>query len=334
MHRAMVFDRPLHLVLTDEPTTTLKPSDVRVRTIACGVCGSDVSSYLHGHYATTGQILGHEIAGTVEEVGADVTGLTKGDLVAVRTARSCGTCPYCTLDQPYLCDRSAKLSIGYGVAGGLAETVVVRDAVVGVDLFRVPSTVDPDDLVWAEPLAVAVHAVTRAELQSSTSVLITGCGSAGLCVLAAARSTFAGEIVVVEPRADRRAAAASISARAISPDELAREAAQFDVSIDTSGSKSAVTSAQEHVRVGGRLVLIGLSDQEVTWPTKGLDIVPSFAYGIDDFALAVDHIASGRVRLSRFISHRFSLEESGQAIATSAADPSVVKAIVYPNGCP
>ncbi|MGZ4544684.1 MAG: zinc-dependent alcohol dehydrogenase [Blastococcus sp.] len=311
----------------------LGPRDVVVSCAACGVCGSDVASFLHGHYTRSGQVLGHEVVGPVTQVGTQVEGVGVGDLVAIRTARSCGSCTYCRRAQPYLCDQSAALSIGYGVPGGLAEQLRVTDAVVGVDLFPVPQTVTVDDLVWAEPLAVAIHALARARLQPSDRLLIVGGGSTGLCLLAASRAQSAGEVTVVEPRADRRAAAESLGARALPPEEVGT-LGTVDVVIDTSGSPTAIGSALALLGPGGRLVLLGLSDRPIPWPTAGIDVLPSFAYGIEHFAQAVDHIAHGRVRLGTFVSHRFSLLDADRAISMSATEPNVVKAVVYPNGIP
>jgi 2-desacetyl-2-hydroxyethyl bacteriochlorophyllide A dehydrogenase len=330
--RAMVYAEPELLQLTELEDPRLGPRDLLVRIEACGVCGSDVASYLHGHYATPGQVLGHEMSSVVERWGTEVTGLEAGQRVAVRTSRSCGNCPYCRAGRPYLCDQSGRLSIGYGARGGFADLMVVRDVTVGDDILLVPADVPADELVWAEPLAVGVHAVRRAGIAGASGpTLVLGAGSVGLCVVAAAVAAGGSDLVVVEPRADRRSAAQQLGADVLAPSELGASGHRFSAVVDTSGSPAAMAAALPLLAAGGRLTLVGLSDGAVPWPVPALDLVPSFAYDEDDFATAVDHIVAGRVRLGRFVSHRFRLAETGDGIAASASDPDVIKAVVYPG---
>lgn len=332
--RAMVFAAPYDLRMEERPVPTLGPRDALLRIEACGICGSDVASYLHGHYAGPGQVLGHEVSALVEALGANLTGaLRLGGRVAVRTSRSCMTCHYCSTGRPYLCGESRGMSVGYGVDGGFADLMVLREIEPGLDLVPVPDDLRAEELIWAEPLAVAVHAVRRARLVGDTdSVLVVGAGSVGLCVLAAARAGGARDVTVVEPRADRLAAAARLGACALTPAELAEsERSSFAVVIDTSGSTGALRVPITLLRPGGRLVLVGLGDQDVPWPLPAADLVTSFAWDDDDFATAVRYLVAGEVRLAGFVSHRYSLADTGAAITASADDPTVIKAVVYPG---
>lgn len=331
--RAMVYAAPQDLRMEERPGPELGPRDAALRIEACGICGSDVASYLHGHYAEPGQILGHEVSALVEALGEDLVGeLRVGGRVAVRSSRSCGACHYCDAGRPYLCDQSRGMSVGYGVDGGFADLMVLRDVEPGLDLVPVPDDLSADDLLWAEPLAVAVHAVRRARLAGDSGpVLVVGAGSVGLCVLAAARAAGAHDLTVVEPRANRLEAAAQIGARGMTPEELAESDGSFEIVIDTSGSTAALRVPAALLRAGGRLVLVGLGDQGVPWPLPAADLVTSFAWDDDDFATSVRHLVTGEVRLASFVSHRYPLAETGAAIAASANDPAVIKAVVYPG---
>lgn len=331
--RAMVFAAPHHLRMEERPIPALGPRDALLRIEACGICGSDVASYLHGHYAEPGQVLGHEVSALVEALGASLAGaLRVGGRVAVRTSRSCGACHYCSTSRPYLCAQSRDMSVGYGVDGGFADLMMLRDVDPGLDLLPVPNDMPAEELIWAEPLAVAVHAVRRARLFGDAErALVVGAGSVGLCVLAAARAGGARDLTVVEPRADRLAAAARLGVRALTPDELAESERVFTVVIDTSGSTGALRVPVTLLHPGGRLVLVGLGDQEVPWPLPAADLVTSFAWDDDDFATAVRYLVGGEVRLADFVSHRYSLADTGAAIKASADDPTVIKAVVYPG---
>ena len=250
-----------------------------------------------------------------------------GDRVAVRPSRSCQTCHYCLAGRPQLCAESGLRTLGYGARGGFAETVLMTDATVGADVICVPATTAADDLIWAEPLAVAVHAVSQAALSPTSSILVLGGGSIGICVVAAARAVGVGSVTISEPRLERRETAVSLGASTFDD----ADTMTFDVVIDTSGSAAAIAAAVPKVAPCGRIVLVGLGDAQVPWPVGPVDIIPSFAYSDDDFRSAVEHIVSGRVLLGHFITHRFGLTDTGAAIACSGADPSVVKAIVEPG---
>jgi 2-desacetyl-2-hydroxyethyl bacteriochlorophyllide A dehydrogenase len=332
--RAMAYAAPQDLHLEERPSPELGPRDALLRIEACGICGSDVASYLHGHYVEPGQVLGHELSAVVAALGGDLAGaLRVGGRVAVRTSRSCGSCHYCVAGRPYLCDQSRGMSVGYGVDGGFADLMVLRDVEPGLDLVPVPDDLPPEELIWAEPLAVAIHAVRRAGLTGDSGpTLVVGAGSVGLCVTAAARAGGARDLTIVEPRTDRLAAAARIGARGLTPAELAESDGSFEVVIDTSGSSAAVRVPARLLRPGGRLVLVGLGDQDVPWPLPAADLITSFAWDDDDFATSVRYLVSGDVRLAEFVSHRYPLTETGAAIDASAHDPSVIKAVVYPGG--
>ena len=330
--RAMAYHAPEDLRVEERPTPALGPRDALLRIEACGICGSDVASYLHGHYVVPGQVLGHELSAVVADLGADLApALHVGARVAVRTSRSCGVCHYCHAGRPYLCDQSRHMSVGYGVDGGFADLMVLRDVEPGLDLVPVPDDLPADELIWAEPLAVAIHAVRRAALSSALGpVLVVGAGSVGLCVLAVARAAGAQHPTVVEPRPDRLAAAARLGALGLTPDELATSQGAFEVVIDTSGSTAALQVPVTLLQPGGRLVLVGLGDHDVPWPLPAADLLTSFAWDDDDFATAVRYLVSGEVRMAQFVSHRYPLTSTGGAIAASASDLAVIKAVVYP----
>ena len=323
--RALVYKGPENVVVETFPDPEVGPRDALLTIEACGVCGSDVSSYLHGHYVSEGQTLGQEMSAVVKEIGAELAqALPVGTRVAVRPARSCGVCPYCLDGVPGLCGDSGARTLGYGVPGGFADVVLYANVTVGADLYAIPAEVSADEVLWAEPLAVAVRAVRRAG--AVDSVLVLGGGSVGLCVAAAAKAAGIARVTVSEPRDERRAAAAQIGVNVAKPGDKVE---LVDAVIDTSGVAAAIEAADVALRPGGIFVTVGLGDRPVPWPVH--DVVASFAYSDDDFALAVDHIVSGRVRLGAFVTHRSGLNGAGDAIRASANDPSVVKAAIVPS---
>lgn len=324
--RQAIYLAPREVRVRESADPDLGPHDVLLRVEMCGICGSDVASYLHGHYATPGQVLGHEMSCIVKAVGSEVE-LAVGTRVAVCPARSCGTCPYCLSNQPGLCGDSGSMTLGYGVPGGFADLIHYPSPVIGRDLFPVPEGITADDLVWAEPLAVAVRAVRRAlavlPRDETVHLGVLGAGSVGLCVAATAHQLGAPHITVIEPRGQRRAAAARLGV-AVAP-SIAEAADSISLVIDSSGSSTAITSVPVHVPV----LLVGLGGGPVPWPRA--DVHTSFAYGVDDMATAVEMVAGGQVSLGSLISHRFALSDVGRGIEVSASDESAVKVVVIPG---
>lgn len=327
--RAAVYAGIHRMDVVDVEAPVPGEDDAVVAVSLCGVCGSDVSSFDHGSYVEPGQVMGHEVCGRIVELGPGVDGLEIGAQVAVLPMRSCGSCAYCRAGRTHLCGQTAGRSLGYGAAGGFAERVLLRDVHPGTDIIAVPEDVTAEDLVWAEPVAVAVHAVGLLDDAERLPVLVTGAGSVGLCATAVLASSGA-RVAVVEPREDRRRAAAILGADVFASIADAAAAGEFARVLDTSGNASAIEQALEVCAAGGLVVLVGLGPAPLPHPRRGIAVRGSFAYTASDFGQAVALISEGAVQLGRFITHRYPLAGAGAAIAASAHDADVVKAVVVP----
>jgi 2-desacetyl-2-hydroxyethyl bacteriochlorophyllide A dehydrogenase len=328
--RVATFEGPGRIELHDVQLAPIGPRDVLLDVEACGVCGSDIASFDHGHYVTPGQVMGHEICAHVAAVGSEIVGLKIGAQVAVRPMGTCGKCEYCTSGNSNLCGETSGRSLGYGLAGGFAEQIRLTNVDVGVDVLAIEPALLASQVLWAEPLAVAVHAVGLLGAPPVDSLLVVGAGSVGLCAIAVAFAVGVRDVVVVEPREQRRAAAASLGARVFEHHELDDDVL-VDGALDTSGVPQVIIDISRRVRRGGLVVLLGLGDGVVPWPVRGVELTGSFAYTDADFRQAVDHIVSGRVRMERFVTHEFSLEETASALAIASVDVSAVKAAVIPR---
>lgn len=323
--RAAVYHAPGDVRVEQVDLPVLGSRDVLLTVLACGVCGSDLASFADGHYVEPGQVMGHEIAARVRDVGAELTSLLPGQSVAVRPMRSCGACAYCDSGDTHLCGGTAGRSLGYGRRGGFAELLHLTDVVVGKDLIVVPDDIDPLDLIWAEPLAVAVHAVRLALPDPDASWLVVGAGAVGLAVVAAARSLGVGSVTVLEPRADRREAAKSLGATALQPGTLPLDA-RFAALIDASGSSTAVQSALTALVPCGRCVLVGLGNGAIPWPLASRQLQGAFAYRDADFREAVSLITNGQVRLGRYVTDHYALDFVEQALVSPGPEAATVKA--------
>jgi 2-desacetyl-2-hydroxyethyl bacteriochlorophyllide A dehydrogenase len=327
--KGVVFQGPLAVTTLDLDVPTVGPTDVVLAVEACGVCGSDLASYAHGHYVEPGQVMGHEMSAVVVDRGDGLGDLRMGQRVAVRPMRSCDACSYCLVGDTHLCGSTYGRSLGYGTPGGFAQHVHLADVVVGRDIVPVPDTVDPFDLLWAEPLAVALHALGLAGGSSIARLLVTGAGAVGLSITAAAVAEGV-PVDVVEPVPERRAAAVSLGAPAWAPGELPAEAT-YDALIDASGVPAAVEGALVLLRPTAAVVLVGLNDRPVPWPLGARSIVGAFGYRDADFTRAVELITTGQVSLGALVTHRFGLDQAARALSEPRPEDNVVKVAIVPD---
>src|SRR3954467_12018381 len=180
--RAAVLYAPKDLRIEDVADAPLGPGEVEVRIEAGGICGSDLHYYFDGGFGTVRlrepMILGHEIAGTVSRVGAEVASVKPGQRVAVNPSRPCGTCRYCQEGKQNHCldMRFYGSAMRFPhVQGGFREVLVCDEA----QAVAVPSSTSAAQAAFAEPFAVCLHAVNRAGSLLGRRVLITGAGPIG-----------------------------------------------------------------------------------------------------------------------------------------------------------
>ncbi|MBE9639644.1 L-idonate 5-dehydrogenase [Salipiger mangrovisoli] len=340
--KALVIHAPKDLRLeayTAAEGPDLKPGEVRLRIAAGGVCGSDLHYYYHGGFGTVRlrepMVLGHEVSGHVSEIGAGVTGLAVGDLVAVLPSRPCGSCGYCHEGLPNHCENMRF----YGSAmpfphiqGAFREELIVTAAQCAV-----ANGLTPGEAALAEPLAVTLHAVRRAGPLLGKRVLVTGCGPIGLLAIASARLAGAAEIVATDlsdftlEMARRMGAEVTINTGS-DAGSLARYGAgkgHFHALFECTGVAPALLPALDTMRPRGVVVQLGLGG-DIPLPVtkiaaKELDLRGSFRFH-EEFANGVLAMRQGRLDLRPLITHEFALEEAEQAFLTASDRSRAIKA--------
>ena len=199
--KAVVIHSPFDLRVDDIEEQAVAVNDVKVRIEAGGICGSDLHYYRHGGFGNVRlrqpMVLGHEIAGTIVEIGSNVAGLAIGQRVAVNPSRPCGTCRYCAAGKRNLCTDihfyGSAMRFPH-VQGGFREFLVCEAA----QALPVPEHVAAAEAAFAEPLAVSLHAANQAGPLLGQRVLVTGAGPIGVLTAAVARRAGAREIVVTD----------------------------------------------------------------------------------------------------------------------------------------
>src|SRR5215212_9372033 len=274
--RAAVLYAPKDLRIEDVADAQLGPREVEVRIEAGGICGSDLHYYLDGGFGTVRlkepMILGHEIAGMVSRIGAEVASVKPGQRVAVNPSRPCGCCRYCQEGKQQHCldMRFYGSAMRFPhVQGGFRE-MLVCDAAQAVP---VPATMTAAQAAFAEPFAVTLHAVNRAGPLLGKRVLVTGAGPIGALSVIAARRSGALEIVATDvaeaPLAAARNVGADATVNVSETDALAQygtDKGYFDVMFEASGNAAALAGGLGVVCPTGIVVQIGIAGGEMTLP--------------------------------------------------------------------
>lgn len=249
-------DHKVSVIETEIPR--IAPDEVLVKPACCGICGTDLHILRHGFTGTCYPVTpGHEFSGHVVALGRDVTGLREGDFVAVDPNVTCGTCRWCRMGRPNLCN--SLTPIGVGRAGAAAEYVAVpaRNALV------LRESIGQGIAALIEPLACALHAVDSAQGIADRNVLVIGGGTMGLLIAMTANHLGAGAVTLADPSVEKRAVATRTGIdRALAPDSLGDET--FDVVFEAAGVPAALTSALTRIEKTGALVQVGVHDAEAT----------------------------------------------------------------------
>ncbi len=247
------------------------PKQVLVRIGAGGLCGSDIHYYWEGGIGTIRVtepiVMGHEVAGTVEAVGKDVTRVRPGDRVALNPSRPCGKCQFCLSGEQQHC--LDMQFFGSAIRkphthGGFRDVLVAEE----FQCEPVGDTVSHGEAACTEPLAVGVHAVNQAGGLLGKRVLVTGAGPIGALLIGAVRHAGALEIVAIDLsdaplKAAKAMGATTVINAAHEPDRLmadySADKGYFDVVFECTGVGAVLKQAFPVIRPRGTIVQVGVS---------------------------------------------------------------------------
>lgn len=320
---------PEGVSVTEVAVPEVLPGLARVRVAATGICGTDVH-VAHDEYGYEAPVvMGHEITGTVVDVGADGDASWVGKHVACETYfATCEKCQWCRAGRRNLCP--TRRSLGSFEHGGFAEFVVLPV----VNLHELPDHLGDVEGALAEPLAcVAQCLLDPPVVQAGDRVLVTGPGAMGQLASQVAQSLGGVVTMAGLPKdAARLAVAEELGARTTTGEV---EPGSFDVVLECSGSGVAASVAFEAVRRGGRYVQVGIFGQPVTLPAdqilyKELTITSGFASTATSWRAAMRLIDSGQVSLGPLVTRRVPLAEFPTALAAAEAGEGL-KTVVVPG---
>jgi 2-desacetyl-2-hydroxyethyl bacteriochlorophyllide A dehydrogenase len=286
----------------------LGPHEVLVEVSHCGICGTDLHLVLE-RYARPDSVLGHEWAGTIAALGADVIGWEIGARVVQNPKPGCGECRACKRGRPSVCLRREPPDHLAFTDGAFCRYKVVADA----QLLRLPENLPLRAAALTEPTAIAIHTVNLSGATPDDRVLVTGGGPVGLLTTAVLRARGIDDITLSEPAPLRRERALAVgAARVITPDELPRApmgrpvAEPYTLAFECSGHASAAESAFDQLDYAGTLVFVGTGhDMPRINHNRAivleLTIIAAYNYDVGGFAPALELLASGRLPLDQLI---------------------------------
>jgi L-iditol 2-dehydrogenase len=314
--------------LHDEPDPSPEPGEVLVRVSAVGLCGSDRHWLLEGGIGDAQLehplVLGHEFAGVV------ASGAREGERVAVDPAVPCGACDLCAAGLEHLCP--AVRFAGHGSTDGALRTLLAWPEHL---VHPVPETLTDVEAALAEPLGVALHAFDLGHVRPGAGAGVFGCGPLGLLLVQLLHMAGASPIVATDLLAHRVSAAEELGAtHAVIAGELAPDEG-LEVAFEAAGDDGAVDDAVASLRPGGRLVLVGIPDDDRTSfrasvaRRKGLTLLLSRRMRAADLPRALRLAAEGRVDLTLLVSGRYPLDEWPDAFA-ALRDRRGLKVVIEP----
>lgn len=324
-----------------EPTIT-HDGHVLLEVAACGVCGSDLHFYewaphMRGEI-TLPRILGHEVAGTVVEVGRAVTQFKPGDRVVTETWGGCGRCYYCRLGRFNQCMYQTR--IGQKAEGGMARYVIVPD----ISLYNIPADMPLDEAAVIEPVGVALHSLERVDLKPGDSVAVIGPGPIGILAAMLADRAGAHRVIVLGLAADearldlvRRMGYDVLITDREDPVEAVRnrtEGRGVELALDVSGGYGTLSLALDLVRLGGQIGVVGMSPEAPFNPSiaaiKEVTIHGSFRRQPSTWFRAIKLVSSRKLDVRPLITHRVPVAKAKEVFEILLHRKGI-KAIITPD---
>ena len=323
------------------PTPKIGRGEILLKSLACGICGSDVMEWYRIHKAPL--VLGHEATGEIVEVGEDVKRYKKGDRVFVSHHVPCNTCHYCLNGNHTVCDSLRSTNFD---PGGFAEYVRVPEINVDRGISILPDNMSLEDGTFIEPLACVVRGQRVARIEPGQTVVVIGSGMSGLLHILLAKSLGAGKIIATDisefrmEMAKKFGADSVISAHDDLPSHLLKvnNNRLADRVILTAGANSALETAMKSVDRAGTILYFAPGGPETTlnvpfnefWKNC-TTLVPTYGASPLDIEVAIELISFQRVPVQEMITHRLGLSEAVKGFKLVTEAKESIKVVIEPH---
>jgi L-iditol 2-dehydrogenase len=328
-----------------EAPRIVSETDVLLRVLSVGVCGSDVHYYNEGRIGdqvvSYPFVVGHEMTGLVVETGRGVTRVRRGERVAVDPAISCHACRQCALGRYHTCSSLLFLGCPGQKAGCLSDLIVMPEE----SCFALPETLSDDEGALCEPLSIGAYAVKLADTKKAGPIGILGSGPIGLSVLLSLIDQ-GGHTIYTTDIIDNRCSAASALGADWSGNPCIEDVVQkirgkekdgLSLVFECSGKQEALDQAVRLLAPGGKVMIVGIPDFD-SWSVSA-HIARRFELGFQNVRRqnqcmeeAIRLAAEHRDKLSVMLTHRFTLDDTKKAFdLVSTYSDNVIKATVHPG---
>ncbi len=323
-------------IVEDRPASDPKPGEVAIRIAYCGICGTDMHVF-HGNMdARVGlnRVIGHEMSGIIERIGADVSGFEIGQKVVVRPLDHCGHCPACTKGHIHICHQLKFL--GLDTDGAMQEIWCVPAHTVHI----LPDSLALDHAALIEPVAVACHDVRLAEVAKGEDVVVIGGGPIGILVAMVARDAGA-DVIVSEVNPNRIEIAEKLGFTTLNPSEcdLAEEintrtaSKGADVVFEVSGTQKGVDAMTAIAATRARICMVAIHAKkpeidlfQFFW--RELRLIGARVYEAEDYEKAIHIITSGGIDADTVITDVSPLSNIQEAFVALDTSPTAMKSLI------
>lgn len=318
--KAIVIDKPYEVEIRDVPMPTVGEGKALLRVLYVGICGADVASYTGNQpFTTYPRIPGHEFSAEIIEISENDKGLKKGDVVTCNPYFNCGKCYSCERGHVNCCTDNRTMGVQRDGAFCEYISMPVERIYPGMGLTA-------KELALIEPFSISRHAISRAVIHQTDSVLIVGAGPIGLFALLAAKQ-FAGKIAVADVLNNRLDLAMSYGADGVvntATEDIAKfteeftDGRGFDVCIEACGRPETFLMCIDEAAYAANIILIGNGKRETTFLhsiilKKELNIFGSRNAMKQDFLDNIELAASGKVDLMKMVSGVYEMDKAAEA---------------------
>lgn len=318
--KAIVIDKPYEVEIRDVPMPTVGEGEALLRVLYVGICGADVASYTGNQpFTTYPRIPGHEFSAEIIEIPENDKGLKKGDVVTCNPYFNCGKCYSCERGHVNCCTDNRTMGVQRDGAFCEYISMPVERIYPGMGLTA-------QELALIEPFSISRHAISRAVIHQTDSVLIVGAGPIGLFALLAAKQ-FAGKIAVADVLNNRLNLAMSYGADGVvntATEDIAKfteeftDGRGFDVCIEACGRPETFLMCIDEAAYAANIILIGNGKRETTFLhsiilKKELNIFGSRNAMKQDFLDNIELAASGKVDVMKMVSGVYEMDKAAEA---------------------
>tara|TARA_B100000029_G_scaffold484983_1_gene537818 strand:+ start:258 stop:1310 length:1053 start_codon:yes stop_codon:yes gene_type:complete len=309
-----------------------------VKMEACGICGTDVMEWYR--QKTAPKVLGHEMSGSIVQLGKNVKNFSLGDRVFVSHHVPCFDCYYCKNSKHSACD---SLHTGNFYPGGFSEYIKIPEENLNYGTFKLPEKMTYNEAAMIEPMACAVAGQNMLHLKDNQTILIIGSGISGLCHIILAK--MKGLNVISTDISDYRVDQAkyfgsdySFHADNISADKIREinHGRLADVVINCAGNKSAVENAFKYVDKKGEILFFAIPSSTIKLPFANLwrnETSLFFSYGAatNDISTTIDLYSEGRINFEKMITHQIKLSKIVDGFKLVEAAHDSIKVVINPD---